>query len=283
MDRLSGKVAVITGGTRGLGLALAQAYLAEGARVMIGSRSKEAVENAVSRLREKGYDVHGAVVDVGDLAQVQALKDQTLIKFNSLDIWLNNAGCAAPYGPTLGVDPTTIHQVVQTNILGVYYGSLVAMRYFLSQGYGKLINLLGRGAKGPLPFQNAYGSSKAWVRSFTKALAEETRGSGVGVFAYSPGMVLTDMVTDVEVIQGSEPRFKNFATILRMWAKPPEAVTEKAIWLASSATDGKTGIELSLLSKSRLVSGAMREGLRALFKQPAPMIDIKLKIIPPAS
>ncbi len=281
MNRLSGKVAVITGGTRGIGLALAQAFLAEGASVMIGSRSKEAVESAVSQLKTKTYNVHGVVVDVGDLAQVQALEEATVNEFNRLDVWVNNAGYAAPYGETLGVDPTTFYKVVQTNILGVYYGSLVAMRYYLSQGHGKLINLLGRGAKDPLPFQNAYGSSKAWVRSFTKALAEETKGSGVGVFAYSPGMVLTEMLTDVEVIQGSEQRLKNFATVLRMWAQPPGAVTEKAIWLASSATDGKTGIEISLLSKGRLLSGALKECFRALLRRPAPTIDIRLKIIPP--
>ena len=68
------------------------------------------------------------------------------------------------------------------------------MAVFLAQGSGKLINLLGQGYKGPVRWQNAYASSKIWVRSFTKALAEETRGMGVDVFAFNPGMVLTDLL-----------------------------------------------------------------------------------------
>lgn len=282
MNRLSGKVAVITGGSRGIGQALANAYLDEGAAVMIASRSKASVDNALSQLQVKGDQTRGMVVDVTDLEQVQALAERTIREFGKLDIWVNNAGYPGPYGPTIDVQPETFYQVIQVNIFGVYNGSRVAMRHFLSQRQGKLINLLGRGAKGPLPYQNAYGSSKVWVRNFTKALAVETKGSGVGVFTFSPGMVLTDMLTDVEVIRGSEQRLKIYNTILRMWAKPPEDITEKAVWLASSATDGKTGLEVSLLSKKSLVSGALKGGFRALLKRPDPKIDIKLNIIPPA-
>lgn len=280
--RLSGKVAVITGGTRGIGLALAKAFHEEGAAVMICSRSQASLGSAISLLHAPGDKIRGMVVDVTDLDQVNALAKQAILEFGQLDIWVNNAGYAAPYGPTLDIQPQTFYQVMQVNMIGVYNGSRVAMRHFVSQGHGKLINLLGRGAKGPLPFQNAYGSSKVWVRNFTKALAAETKGSGVGVFSYSPGMVLTDMLTDVEVIQGAEQRLNNFSTILRMWAKPPQAITERAVWLASSATDGKTGIEVYLLSKSRLLFGALNEGLRSLLRRPVERIDVKTRIIPPA-
>ena len=282
MERLKGKVAVITGSTRGIGLALAKAFRDEGATVMICGRSQASVESAVNQLRTNGSNIGGVAVDVTDLDQVDALARQTIQEFGRLDIWVNNAGYPGPYGPTLDIDPQTFYQVMQVNAIGVYYGSRVAMSHFVKQRQGKLINLLGHGAKGPLPFQNAYGSSKAWVRNFTKALAVETKDSGVGVFSYSPGMVLTDMLTDVEVILGSEQRLKNFTTVLRMWANPPEAVTEKAIWLASSATDGKTGIEVYLFSKSKLLAGALKEGLRSILRRPAPIIDVKTRVIPPA-
>ena len=283
MERLKGKVAVITGSTRGIGLALAKAFRDEGAAVMICGRSQASVESAVHQLRTNGGDIGGVAVDVTDLDQVDALARQTIQEFGRLDIWVNNAGYTGPYGPTLDVHPQTFFRVMQVNMIGVYYGSRVAMRHFVKQHQGKLINLLGHGAKGPLPFQNAYGSSKIWVRNFTKALAEETRDLGVGVFSYSPGMVLTDMLTDVEVILGSEQRLKNFGTVLRIWAKPPEAVTEKAIWLASSATDGRTGLEVFHLSKGMLLVGALREGLRSLLRRPAPTIDVKTRVIPPAN
>jgi len=282
MNRLLGKVAIITGGTRGIGLALAEAFAVEGAAVVVGSRSLESVKSAVSLLGAKGYQVRGYQVDVSSIDQVQALADHAIRELGHFDIWVNNAGVAGPYGPTMDIDLKTFQQVLQTNILGVYYGSHVAMRHFLSQRQGKLINLLGHGAKGPVPFQNAYSSSKAWVRSFTRSLAQETKGSGVGVFAFSPGMVLTDLLTDVEVIQGSEHRLKNFGVILRMWAKPPEVVTEKAIWLASSATDGQTGLEIYLQSTGMMLRGALGEGIRSLLRRPVRPIDIKLKVIPPA-
>ena len=142
--------------------------------------------------------------------------------------------------------------------------------------------MLGFGAKGAAPFQNAYGSSKAWVRRFTQSLAQETKDSGVGVFAFSPGMVLTDLLTHVEVIQGSEPRLKNFPVVLRILAKPPEAVTEKAVWLASSATDGKTGLEVlyGLLRKHDV--WRLARGLTLIAQTTCPdRLILKLKVIPP--
>jgi glucose 1-dehydrogenase len=282
MDRLKGKVAVITGGTRGIGLAIAKTYAAEGAAVFVASRSPDSVQATIQSLEAAGYQAGGAATDVTDLAQVEALAKAAELEFGHLDIWVNNAGVAGPYGPTLQLDPERFAQVVRTNILGVYYGSRVALKRFLDQGQGKLINLLGFGAKGAAPYQNAYGSSKAWVRRFTQSLAQETKDSGVGVFAFSPGMVLTDLLTHVEVIQGSESRLKNFPVILRILAKPPQAVTEKAVWLASSATDGKTGLEIFTASSGRMLLGALQEGMRALLKKPAPPIELEIKVIPPA-
>jgi glucose 1-dehydrogenase len=282
MDRLKGKVAVITGGTRGIGLAIAKTYAAEGAAVFVASRSPDSVQATIQSLEAAGYQAGGAATDVTDLAQVEALAKAAELEFGHLDIWVNNAGVAGPYGPTLQLDPERFAQVVRTNILGVYYGSRVALKRFLDQGQGKLINLLGFGAKGAAPYQNAYGSSKAWVRWFTQSLAQETKDSGVGVFAFSPGMVLTDLLTHVEVIQGSESRLKNFPVILRILAKPPQAVTEKAVWLASSATDGKTGLEIFTASSGRMLLGALQEGMRALLKKPAPPIELEIKVIPPA-
>ena len=119
------------------------------------------------------------------------------------------------------------------------------------------------------------------MRSFTKALAEETKESGVGVYAFSPGMVLTDLLTDVDVIEGSEDRLKNFSTVIRMWAKPPEFAAQKAVWIASEATDGKTGLLISLFSPWMMLSGALKEGIRSILKQPAPDTEIKIKKVQP--
>lgn len=281
MGILDGKVAVITGGTRGLGLAIAEAFAQAGAAVVVASRSQAAVDAAVQSIQAAGGRADGMPVDVANLKQVIALAEYAVAQFGRIDIWVNNAGTAGPYGPTLGNTPQEFTQVIQTNILGVYHGSRAAMEYFIPQHAGKLINILGHGYNGPVPWQNAYASSKAWVRSFTKALAEETKDSGVGVYAFNPGMVLTDLLTQVDVIAGSESKLKNFPTVVRMWAKPPEVPAQKAVWLASSATDGKTGLLVSIFSPWAMLGGALQELFRTLFRQPAAGPDIEMKVIQP--
>jgi len=281
MGVLDGKVAVITGGTRGLGLGIAEAFAQAGAAVVVASRSQAAVDMAVQHIQAAGGRADGMAVDVADLGQIIALAERAVAQFGKIDIWVNNAGTAGPYGPTLGNTPKEFTQVIQTNILGVYYGSRTAMEYFIPQQRGKLINILGHGYNGPVPWQNAYASSKAWVRSFTKALAEETKDSGVGVYAFNPGMVLTDLLTQVDVIAGSESKLKNFPVVVRMWAKPPEIPAQKAVWIASPATDGKTGLLISIFSPWVMLRGALGELLRALFRRPADGLDIKMRVIPP--
>jgi glucose 1-dehydrogenase len=281
MGVLEGKVAVITGGTRGLGFGIAQAFSNAGAAVFVASRSRKAVEDAVMRITAEGGRASGMPMDVSDLGGMNALAKHAVSKFGKLDIWVNNAGTAGPYGPTMGLTSEAFNQVVQTNILGMYNGSRAAMHFFLAQHSGKLMNILGHGYNGPVPWQNAYASSKAWARSFTMSLAEETKESGVGVYAFNPGMVLTDLLTDVDVITGSEDRLKNFSTVVRMWAKPPEIPAKKAVWIASPATDGKTGLLISMFSPWTMLQGAFKEGIRSLLSRPAPDIQIRINKIDP--
>jgi len=281
MGILTGKVAVVTGGSRGLGLGISRAYAAAGAAVVVASRSQKSVDEAVKQLLELGAKAAGMATDVADLAQVQALAKFALDQFGRIDIWVNNAGISAPYGPTLGVQPDTFYQVVQTNIIGTYNGSRTALNYFLKQKSGKLINMLGAGHNKPAPYQNAYGSSKMWIQAFSLALAKECKGQGVDVFAFNPGMVLTELLTDVEVIKGFEDRLKIFPKIVRMLAKPVENPAAKALWLASPASDGKNGMLLVNLSPFLFFSGAIREWLRPK-KEGEDAETVQMTIIPPA-
>ncbi|MBI1295985.1 SDR family NAD(P)-dependent oxidoreductase [bacterium] len=280
MGRLSGKVAVITGGTRGLGLAVAHAYAKEDAAVVVASRAQSSVDRAVADLRADGARAAGIVCDVGDVGQVQALAQHAVDSFGRLDIWVNNAGISAPYGPTLEVSPEQFLSVIQTNILGTYYGSLVAMQHFVAQGSGKLINILGRGDKQPTPNQNAYAGSKAWIRSFTLALAQEYKKTDVGVYAFNPGLVLTEFLSDLEVIAGHEEEVQPLKFVMRLWANPPEVPAQKAMWLASSATDGRTGLSVTSLTPARLLGGVLKEGWRIVRRQPAPKVTLNVRSVP---
>ncbi len=282
MGLLTGQVAVITGGTRGFGFAIARAFVREGAAVVVSSRSVESVQRAVAALRANGGNASGIAADVSDVEQVRKIAAHARAALGRFDIWINNAGVAGIYGPTMDITPEAFVQTIETNILGVYYGSRVAMEEFLPRGRGKLINVTGRGAREPVPFQSGYASSKAWVRNFTLALAKEYQGTGVGVFLSSPGMMTTDMLTQVEVVRGYESKLKAMPTILRMWAKPPEVSAERVVWLASAATDGRTGIDVRTMTPLSMVGGMIGEGLRRLTGRHGPEIGMDLKSIPPA-
>jgi glucose 1-dehydrogenase len=283
MATLQDRVIVITGGTRGLGLAVARACADEGAQVVISSRSAEAVERAVGELRSAGRTATGMPCDVTELAQVEALAAHATESFGRFDVWVNNAGYSAPYGPTAHVPPQLFLRSIQTNIIGSYHGSIVALRAFLPQERGKLINVLGRGSDGkPIAMQNAYAATKSWERVFTLAMAQEYKESGVGIFAINPGMMTTDMLTDLTAVSGYEGGLKAMPTIVRMWAKPPEVPAQKIVWLASSATDGKTGLEINEMSRGILLAGSLAEGWRRLLRRPAPPLEMKVAVIPAA-
>ena len=120
------------------------------------------------------------------------------------------------------------------------------------------------------------------MRSFTLGLAQEYKDSGVGIYALNPGMMTTDFLTDLQAVSGYEGRLKAMPTIIRMWATPPEAPAQRVIWLASSATDGKTGLLLTAMGPVQMLGGALREGLRWLLRRPAPPVDIEVTVIPAA-
>lgn len=282
MGLLEGKVAVITGGSRGLGLGIAQAFVREGARVMIGSRSAASVAEAVRSLSPDGTRAAGQACDVGKRDDVEALARRAIEVFGRIDIWVNNAGVSAPYGPTAHVQPEAFEKVVQTNILGTYYGSMVALRYFLAQKSGKLINLLGRGDKNPVPLQNAYASSKAWVRAFSKALAEEYKGMGVEILRFNPGLVQTELMSQVEAVQGYESKLKPLETVMQIWSNPPEVPAQRAVWLASAATDGRNGLEIQQLTMPEMLKGLAREGVRRVRGQPAYAGELNVGVHAPA-
>jgi glucose 1-dehydrogenase len=172
--------------------------------------------------------------------------------------------------------------VIQTNILGMYYGSAVAMQHFLPRGSGKLINLLGNGDKAQRPLQNAYGSSKTWARQFALTMAKEYTGSGVEVIAFNPGLVDTDLLRQPSAVRGYEKRLEALKAVIRLWANPPEVPAEKAVWLASSATDRRSGLEVQMINPLTLLSGLAREGVRRLTGKRLPPVELQVSVIEPA-
>ena len=278
---LENKVAVITGGSRGLGLAIAQAYARAGAKIVIATRSQRSVDSAVEMLKATGAQVTGVACDVADILQVEALAEHALKTFGQIDIWVNNAGLSAPYGPTAHIPSLEFQNVVNTNIIGTYNGSVVALRKMSAQRHGKIINLLGRGDTGSVPFQNAYSSSKVWVRNFTKALAVEYKDSGIEIFGFNPGLVRTEMLSQVEAITGFEKSLNALSFIVAMWGNTADVPAEKALWLASPATDGKTGQMVTVLTPGLMLKGLFTVGLHRLLHLPINLMELNVKTIAP--
>lgn len=189
---------VITGGTRGLGYGLADAFLKSGCRVVISGRSQSSVDQAVQSLAQQhsAGQVFGVVCDMTLYAQVQALWDSAQQNLGSIDIWINNAGQSNTLTPFWELDPALIQAVVETNVTGSMYGAKVALTGLRAQGHGSLYNMEGFGSRGNRK-QNGltlYGTTKAAIAFLTDSLVAETRGSEVLVGSLSPGMVVTDML-----------------------------------------------------------------------------------------
>ena len=196
--------------------------------------------------------------------------------FGRIDIWVNNAGISAPYGPTAHVPSADFLNTVNTNIVGTYNGSVVALRHFLAQKSGKLINLLGRGDTGAVPMQNAYSSSKVWVRNFTQALAQEYKGRGVDIFGFNPGLVRTEMLSNVQAVNGYEGRLNPLRYVAMLWGNEADVPAERALWLASSATDGRNGLMSTVLTKRMMFSRLAALPFQKLFNRSAQPLDLNI-------
>lgn len=279
MKLLDGKTAVITGSSRGLGFAIAKAFAEQGARVVLAARTQKTLDSAVTELKHQGYKAEGFVCDTAILEDVERLAQGAVTAFGRIDIWVNNAGIGAPYGLTMSIQAERFRKVVDTNIMGTYYGSRVAMEHFLAQGSGKLINLLGRGDSSPVPYQNPYSASKSWVNSFTKALAREYTGKGVEVMAFNPGLVITDMLTQVEATPGFEKKVLPLNTVIRFWGNLPEVPARKVVWMASPETDGRNGLMVNFLSISRMMGGIGKELWRWVTHAPIKTPSIEVRVI----
>jgi len=172
---VNGKVIVVTGSTRGIGLAIAEECARQGATVVISSRSADKVAQVVSAIRANGGTASGFAANVGHAEEVFALRDHALVEHGRIDAWVNNAGVSNGYRPLDEESVEELHDLITINVLGHIYGAKAIVPYFREHG-GYLMNLCGRGWKGEAtPFTSAYASSKAAIASLTKSIAAENK------------------------------------------------------------------------------------------------------------
>jgi NAD(P)-dependent dehydrogenase (short-subunit alcohol dehydrogenase family) len=242
MKKLLSKIAVVTGSTRGFGHAIAEALLKTGATVIITGRSQESLQRALIGLQTLG-SVRGELCDVTVEGQVHQLADRVFNEFGRIDIWINNAGYSSAAGYILDFYPSEAMEMFKANDLGTLYGTQAALQYMLPRKQGTLVNIYGAGSfLNPSSPTGLYAATKAWISSFTRTLAKELRGSGVQVLGFSPGMMLTDMLTSPTVIgENAKKMMERYGFVLRFLAHKPEQSAEKLVEVL--ATNRKSFLE----------------------------------------
>jgi len=244
---LQGRAAIITGASRGLGLAIARAYVRAGAGVLMCARDPETLERAreeVAALATSSQTVVSQVADVSRRADVELLVETALEVFQRLHILVNNAGVYGPMGPTEEVSWEAWVQAIEINLLGSVLMCRAVLPHFKAHRYGKIVQLSGGGATRPLPHIGAYAASKAAVVRFAETLAEEVREDHIDVNAIAPGALNTRLLDQV-LAAGPERVGQGFLErALQQKAKggtPLEKGANLAVFLGSAATDGITG------------------------------------------
>ena len=237
---------IITGGSLGLGRAIAEHFLREGANVLICARNEKdlMVAREELALQFPSRKVLAMPCDVSDEAQVNALWALTLREFGQVHAMVLNAGIYGPMGPTESVDLAEWRRAIDINLLGVLLPCRAAMPHFKQNERGKIIVMSGGGATNPLPNISAYAASKAAVVRLMETLAEELRPFHIDVNAIAPGALATRLIDEV-LAAGPEKVGPAFFEKNRQWkengATPLELGAELTVYLASGQSDGITG------------------------------------------
>jgi NAD(P)-dependent dehydrogenase (short-subunit alcohol dehydrogenase family) len=258
--RLEGKVVVITGSTRGIGLAMAQACADDGAAVVVSSRTASAVESTVESLIAQGGIASGIPCDVTRPEDLSALLTHAVETHGAVDVWVNNAGISLGLRTHVDTTPDEIEQIVDTNLVGTMVASRLLVDYFTRRGAGVLINVSGRGGKGDTAaYTAAYAGTKAGVMVFTKSLAAEHRRDPVSILVFMPGMVDTDFYNDdMPVTEGLEPLVENVEIVLDSIGTPIEAVGPALVDAACTEPGDRSGKVCSASSGSRSMVGGFK-------------------------
>ncbi|SFJ51741.1 3-oxoacyl-ACP reductase FabG [Thermoflavimicrobium dichotomicum] len=191
MGRLEGRVALITGASRGIGKATATLFVNEGARVCLADIDEEGVKKTAEELATAGFDVFAQVVDVTQKDQVESAVEETVKRYGQLDILVNNAGVIRD-NLLFKMTDSDWDTVMNVHLKGAFYCSRAAQKWMVKQNYGRIINLSSISALGNRGQAN-YAAAKAGLQGFTKTLAIELGKFGITVNAVAPGFVETEM------------------------------------------------------------------------------------------
>lgn len=243
MELLKDKVAVVTGGTRGIGLAVVKSYLNNGAKVVLFGSKKESVQKALAELKaeNKKYEVEGMYPNLTNYAEVERAINDIAKKYGKIDILVNNAGISA-MASIYNYNPEEFDNLIKLNVNAVFYGIRAVAPIMKANGGGVIINTSSMVSLYGQPAGCAYPASKFAVNGLTKSLARELAADGIRVNAVAPGVTDTDMVANLpeQVREG----IKKTIPLGRIGT--PEDVANAFLYLASENASYVSGEILSV-------------------------------------
>ena len=231
-NRLFGKVALVSGGSRGIGNAIASAYAREGARVFICARNEESVARAVLEIRNNGGEIDGAAGDVGNPTDVNRIVQGASRKYGAIDVLVNNASLLGPRVPIADYPLPAWEEVLRVNITGVFLMTQKVLHLMMPQRNGSIINVSSGVGRVGKPLWGAYVASKFAVEGFTQMLAKEVEDFGIRVNAVNPGATRTQM------------RAAAYPDENPLKLPVPEKIVPVFVYLASDASRAVTGKSL---------------------------------------
>ncbi len=235
--------AIVTGGGRGIGRAIAQSLASAGAGVAVVARSASEIAETVSLLEEDGGRGLAWVADVRDRRSVEKMVEQVESRLGPVDLLVNNAGTGSAIGPTWEMDADIWWQDVEVVLRGAFLCSQAVLAGMVGRGRGRIVNVTSRTGASGIRYQTAYSCSRAALFQFSNGLAKELEQHGISVFALTPGLVrtaLTDHILNSEAGQRWLPQFKAMVAGGKAWVDP-KTVGDAVVVLASGRADALSG------------------------------------------
>ncbi len=251
--RLADRIAVITGGNGGLGLAMAEAFAREGAHLVLAARSEESLARAAANLRAHGVETLAVPTDVGNPEDVERLFERTMQEFGQVDVLVNNAGISGPTAPLHEIGLAEWEQTLSIDLTSAFLCAKAALPSMIARGSGNILNVSSIFGKRAYPFRTPYAAAKWALIGVTQSLAQEVGRYGIRVNAICPGPIAGDRIERVWQersrrrgipLEAIREKMLRMAALRRI--PDAEEFAELALFLVSDASRGMTGQALNI-------------------------------------